>query len=175
MPEVQARSNVLEGHEGKSFAPEERLRFGPTTQESMSMATKEYDPAKATLTFGGHKLSGPGMTEPNRYGCQDNRNEDGELCCCHMRPLTATCDGCFALEGTKRQPTLVGVDPCRMNPLNDDGAEDDVAPPDRLHPGVERALEDTDTLDAADTRELEDNDDFAEDLDSQDSPPDEGC
>ena len=117
------------------------------------------------------------MTELNRYGAQDNRNDAGELCCCHGRRLTATCDGCFALEGTKRQPTLAGVDPCRMNPLNDDGAgdaldaadtktleeDDDFAEDvDRLHPGVDRALEDADTIDD-------------EELDSQDSPTEEGC
>ena len=83
------------------------------------------------------------MTEPNRYGAQSIHNEAGEQCCCHGVPLTDICDGCNALRDTKRQPTLVGVDAVLMNPLNDDG----------------------DCLDEADTEELEQDDDFAEDDD----------
>ena len=64
------------------------------------------------------------MTEPNRYGAQGIYNETGVHCCCHMVPLTDVCDGCVALESTKRRPTLVGVDPVRMNPLNDDGGDE---------------------------------------------------
>jgi hypothetical protein len=71
-----------------------------------------------------------------------------------MVPLTDICDGCAALVDTKRQPTLVGVDPVRMNPLNNDCDE-----------GL------PDCLDEADTTELEENDDFAEDVDDVGGDP----
>ena len=61
--------------------------------------------------------------KPNRYGAKGITNADGEPCCCHGRSLEDTCDGCVALEATDRQPTLVGVDPARMNEANADEEE----------------------------------------------------
>jgi hypothetical protein len=46
---------------------------------------------------------------PNRYGAQGLTTDDGEPCCCHRVPLSDCCDGCVALESTKRKPTLVAV------------------------------------------------------------------
>ncbi len=55
-------------------------------------------------------------SKPNRYCAQGIVNEHGEDCCCHMTPLFNACDGCTALEGTKRQPTLIGLIHWRAKP-----------------------------------------------------------